>query len=142
MAGMLSSALAVTDKAWLAAAGDAGILPEPAAAAAARDLIPLIEAVGGGEPIDKIYTRAEPAPELPTLLFLLIISLIPQYRYSRRLAMLERVPGRRGVPDAAAVAAGIATVLRHYPESHTGMLLQHVGQFVRIYVQVRVWAGS
>ncbi|KAK9819738.1 hypothetical protein WJX72_001772 [[Myrmecia] bisecta] len=62
-----------------------------------------------------------------------LVSALPQYRYSRRLAMLERV-APKDTPDACALATGMDTLLQQYHPVYRTVWLQLVGQCVRTYL--------
>ena len=69
------------------------------------------------DPLETVYLRAPPQPELPPLLCQLIISLLPRYTYSAAAARLVRRDKRAG-PDPAALTAGFAVLLRQYPPAY------------------------
>ena len=74
--------------------------------------------------------------ELPALLFFFTVSQLPRYVACKRLGCLR--PGRRhmgAAPDAAALAAGTALLLRQAGPAATEAYLALLGQYCRVQAQ-------
>ncbi len=76
---------------------------------------------GQGEADVKVYLRPVPAPALPSLLFLALHSLLPSYELDGSSSGGGEIIRRKGAsaPDGAALAAGVATLLRQFPPAYT-----------------------
>lgn len=64
----------------------------------------------------QVYGRQAPLPELPEALFLVAFAAVDAYGLNRRLATLERTDTK--APDALALAAGAAALLRQFHPSY------------------------
>lgn len=79
---------------------------------------------GQGEADVKVYLRPVPAPALPPLLFLALHSLLPSYELESSVECSGgggELIRRKGAsaPDGAALATGVATLLRQFPPAYT-----------------------
>ena len=67
--------------------------------------------------MEQVYLEVAPLPRLPEVLFLVIFAGRSSYAYNRALTTLERASSR--APDAGAVAAGMAALLRQFHPAYT-----------------------
>ena len=65
----------------------------------------------------QVYVEVAPLPQLPEALFLTAFAGRDNYAYNRPLALLERAARR--APDALALAAGMAAMLRQFHPAYT-----------------------
>jgi len=86
------------------------------------------------QPITQIYITTDPLADLPGLLFLFTLTLLPKYAYDAHLSVLApRV--RKGTPDACALTVGLITLLRQFHASDTQTYLMYLAQYIRTLVQ-------
>lgn len=79
------------------------------------------------QPITQIYVTTDPLENLPALLFLFTLTLLPQYAYDAHLSVLTpRV--RKGTPDACALTVGMITLLRQFHAADTQTYLMYLSQ--------------
>jgi len=76
------------------------------------------QATGGGAG-RQVYVEVAPLPQLPAALLLVAFAGRDGYAYSRHLALLQRAARR--APDAAALAAGAAALLRQFHPAYTNV---------------------
>jgi len=71
----------------------------------------------GGDAGRQVYVEVAPLPQLPAALLLVAFAGRDGYAYSPHLALLERAARR--APDALALAAGAAALLRQFHPAYT-----------------------
>ena len=89
-----------------------------------------LEVSGKSNPLETIYITSPPLPELPLMVFLFVLSVLPQMDYDPRLDTFV-CPSKKVPLDGAPFVVGIVTLLKQYHSSHTTVFLQFMGQFVR-----------
>ncbi|KAJ1434034.1 WASH complex, subunit strumpellin [Ochromonadaceae sp. CCMP2298] len=94
----------------------------------------LLEACGLDDPMHKIYVTTHPLEGLPVLLFLFLLTYLPKLDYDANYGSLVRKKAQYPL-DGAALAVGLACLLKQFHPSYTRQLMSYLGQFVRSNLQ-------
>eukprot|EP00736_Rhodelphis_marinus_P001211 Rmarinus@m.276 len=87
---------------------------------------------GLSSPLTQIYITTEPLPDLPLVMFLFIVAMLPSLQYDKNLAAL--VCKKSEPLDGAPFVCGILTILKQFHSTHTQHVLAYLGQYVRAYI--------
>ena len=87
-------------------------------------------ATGAHNPLRQIYVTSGSRPQMPTLLFLFVISCIPKLSYDRSLVTLAR-NNKKEAMDGAPIIVGVVTILKQFHPKQTLSFLGLLGQFCR-----------